>query len=78
MTRESPVLYKNLNFLRMFLALLVTWSHCYPLTNGGPELFQKYIGSLSGGGIAVKGFFFISGYLVTASWVRSESCPRGN
>jgi peptidoglycan/LPS O-acetylase OafA/YrhL len=54
----------NLNVLRLFLALLVLYSHCYPLAIGS---------SNRAGYAAVDLFFFISGLLITASWLRSKS-----
>lgn len=64
--------YDNLNFVRVFLAILVTWSHCYPLT-GSTEPISSIVSTETGGAIAVKAFFFISGFLVTISWIRSQN-----
>ena len=58
----------NLDVVRLFLAWLVTFSHCYPLTNS-TEPISKILVHQSGGGLAVNGFFLISGYLVAVSWM---------
>lgn len=64
--------YDNLNFVRVFLSILVTWSHCYPLT-GAREPISEILPSETGGAIAVKAFFLISGFLVMKSWYRAEN-----
>lgn len=62
---------KNNNFdeLRLFAALLVLWSHSYPLSgNGNHEFLLKLTGGMdTGGGLGVAIFFAISGFLVTKS-----------
>jgi len=65
----------NFDFIRLFLAVLVIFSHSFPLT-GEPanELFLRATrGQLTGGQIAVDAFFIISGYLITASFEHSRS-----
>jgi hypothetical protein len=64
--------YPMLNLVRLVLSIMVTWSHCYPLTKH-QEPFEKYTGAISAGSIAVIGFFFISGFLVTQSYTRNPS-----
>ena len=64
--------YDNLNFVRVVLSLLVTWSHCYPLT-GTAEPISNLLITETAGSIAVEAFFFISGLLVVKSWLRSKS-----
>ena len=65
----------NFDFLRLFLAILVIFSHCYPL-GVGTEANEPFIrlthGQATGGAIAVDLFFIMSGYLITASVLRSE------
>jgi peptidoglycan/LPS O-acetylase OafA/YrhL len=62
--------------MRLFLAVLVIFSHCYPVTLGttlNEPIAKVTHGNVSGGLLAVDIFFLISGYLVTASLVRSKS-----
>ncbi len=62
----------NLNAIRLGLSLLVLYSHCYPLSFGTAaatvQNFQNTVGY-----VAVDLFFFISGLLIAASWLRSKS-----
>lgn len=71
----EPHTGNNFDFLRFLLAVLVIFSHSFLLAGqGGQEPLslltrrQTYLGE-----IAVDGFFAISGYLITASWLRSRS-----
>ena len=65
---------RSLNLIRLLLALVVTWSHCYPLAGKGEaEPIGKLTGIFSGGSFAVFGFFFISGMLITDSWLNSKN-----
>lgn len=57
----------SLNFLRLFLALLVIFSHSISLGGFGNETIA---GNDTLGGIAVDGFFGISGFLICASAIR--------
>jgi peptidoglycan/LPS O-acetylase OafA/YrhL len=67
----------NLNSIRLFLALVVILSHSFPLCFGlGGEAMGEPMSRLtrhqvSSGSVAVNLFFFISGLLITASWLRS-------
>jgi peptidoglycan/LPS O-acetylase OafA/YrhL len=63
----------NFDFLRIFAAALVLFSHCFPLFGKSPEPFSWAMGYEEGGGLAVQIFFVISGFLVSASLIR-----RGN
>lgn len=55
--------------LRLFLALVVVYSHSYAVGGFGNEWTLHYIkGQTTGGSVAVLGFFGISGYLVTKSF----------
>lgn len=69
----------NLDFLRFFFAALVIFSHSYPLLYGeqaGNQIEPLWLltrGQLTGGRLAVAFFFIISGFLITASWMRSQS-----
>jgi peptidoglycan/LPS O-acetylase OafA/YrhL len=57
--------HNNLNAIRLLLALLVLYAHCYPLA-------VPNTGSVAGA-LAVDLFFFLSGLLITGSWLRSKS-----
>lgn len=60
------------DFMRLFAALLVLWSHSYPLTGRNPqEPLARLTGIESMGGMGVAIFFVLSGYLVTLSLERS-------
>ena len=65
----------NYDFLRFFAASLVIFSHCYPLT-GQREFLAAWIADVSFGDLAVRIFFIISGYLVTASMAHSRSAAQ--
>ena len=66
----------NFDFLRLALAVLVIYSHAYPLGLGS-ELTEPFLrathGQATGGGLAVDGFFIMSGFLICASAQRSSS-----
>ena len=57
-----------LNLLRLLLAALVIVSHARPLGGLGED---PHVGDLKLGTFAVGGFFVISGYLITATGLRS-------
>jgi peptidoglycan/LPS O-acetylase OafA/YrhL len=68
----------NFNIMRLLLALMVIFSHSFPLAlgygDGGNEPLKAWTRQQeSFGTVAVDMFFFISGFLVTASWLRSKS-----
>lgn len=60
--------------LRLLAAMLVLWSHCFPL-GGRPhaEPLASTLGLDTLGGVGVAIFFVLSGYLVTLSLERSSS-----
>lgn len=62
----------NFDFARFVAASLVLFSHSYSLTGrGGDEpLAQLTHGHFTFGGLAVRVFFVISGFLVCQSWLR--------
>jgi peptidoglycan/LPS O-acetylase OafA/YrhL len=62
-----------LNFLRLLFALMVIVSHSFPLGFGRDD---PHTPSSSVGGIAVTGFFLLSGFLIAQSWTRSASLWR--
>ncbi len=64
----------NFDFFRVFFAALVIFAHSYFLTRmHSPEPMQWLSHNQADfGAIAVDGFFVISGFLITASWFRSQ------
>jgi peptidoglycan/LPS O-acetylase OafA/YrhL len=61
--------------LRLLLASLVIFSHSYPLLLGSNEsepICRATGGQRTAGEIAVDGFFLMSGFLITASWMRNK------
>lgn len=59
----------NFGFLRTFFAMLVLYSHCFPLTMGhnNSEPLMRVTRCMTLGSLAVNCFFAISGYLITLS-----------
>lgn len=70
----------NLDLMRLIFAVLVIYSHSFPLLYG--EMYGNRIepfsrcthGQVTGGTLAVAFFFVISGYLITQSW---QHCSSG-
>ena len=63
----------NFDVLRLGAALLVIFSHSYPLTKTTPEPVMAWFGGyVEGGGLGVATFFAISGFLVTRSLERHD------
>lgn len=61
--------HNALNFLRLFFAVLVIFSHAIVLGDYGSEALW---GNGTLGGIAVDGFFAVSGFLIAASAMRNH------
>ena len=68
--------HNNFDLLRFFLAAGVIVTHAYPLLLGvgTPEpLATLTHGQVTLGSVCVAGFFIISGFLVTGSWMRTAT-----
>jgi peptidoglycan/LPS O-acetylase OafA/YrhL len=65
----------NFDLLRLFFAALVIFSHSFELLRQADPL-QARIVCTSPGALAVDGFFLISGYLITQSWITDPSVRR--
>jgi peptidoglycan/LPS O-acetylase OafA/YrhL len=64
----------SIGFLRFLLASLVVWSHSPGVGGLGIDPIARYTrGFENGGTLAVAGFFFLSGFLITRSYGTSGS-----
>ena len=65
----------NFDFLRFWFASLVLFYHCYPLLQGSTARQSDSLARFApmAAGSSVDFFFVISGFLVTASWLRSRT-----
>ena len=68
----------SIGFLRWLLAFAVIFSHAGPIAGfyGGKDLGTQWSDEQSLGGVAVCGFFFLSGFLITRSKMGRSSTPR--
>jgi peptidoglycan/LPS O-acetylase OafA/YrhL len=69
----------NLDFLRLLFALAVIFSHSYPLVTAIPDdepLWRLTHHHDTLGGLAVVFFFFVSGFLITGSYISSPNLGR--
>jgi peptidoglycan/LPS O-acetylase OafA/YrhL len=63
----------NLNAIRLLLAILVIFSHSFALTGKIDPFFVYSEYQATCGELAVDLFFFISGVLITASWLNCKT-----
>lgn len=68
----------SIGFIRWLMAFMVIFSHAGPLGGfyGGMDLGTQWSEEQSLGGVAVCGFFFLSGFLITKSKMGRSSTPR--
>lgn len=68
----------SIGFLRWAMAFMVIFSHAGPVAGifGGVDVGAQWGAETSLGGVAVTGFFFLSGMLITRSMMRSRSPIR--
>ena len=68
----------SIGFLRWLMAFAVIFSHAGPLGDfyGGHDLGVQFSSEQSLGGVAVAGFFFLSGFLITKSRQGSSTIFR--
>lgn len=68
----------SIGFLRWLMAFAVIFSHAGPLAGfyGGHDLGTQISTEQSLGGVAVAGFFFLSGFLITKSRMGRSSTAR--
>ncbi|WP_118184605.1 acyltransferase family protein [Paraburkholderia phosphatilytica] len=76
MSPIKPESHENaFGFLRLLFASLVILAHTPELCDGNRhrEILTMLFGTISSGDLAVDGFFFISGYLISASYLKSRT-----
>jgi peptidoglycan/LPS O-acetylase OafA/YrhL len=73
MSTSPPARNRNLDLIRLIAAILVMFSHSYPLAGRAIEEPFLWTFGHTGGDIALCTFFVISGYLIAASYIRSQS-----
>ncbi|MET1115337.1 MAG: acyltransferase [Comamonas sp.] len=72
MSTPLPARNRNLDLIRLIAAILVLFSHAYPLAGRAIEEPFLWTFGHTGGDIALCTFFVISGYLIAASYIRSQ------
>lgn len=72
-----PRVGNNFNLIRLLLAWLVIVEHSYALLGINKyEPIHRVFGHFSSGEFAVNGFFVLSGFLISKSWLNDPSLPR--
>src|SRR4051794_2006572 len=72
--KENSGRANNFDVLRLVLAVMVIFSHSFPLLwgdNSREPLMRLTGGQITAGELAVAGFFILSGFLITKSWLQS-------
>jgi peptidoglycan/LPS O-acetylase OafA/YrhL len=72
--KENSGRANNFDVLRLVLAVMVIFSHSFPLLwgdNSHEPLMRLTGGQITAGELAVAGFFILSGFLITKSWLQS-------
>ncbi|MEW9584357.1 acyltransferase family protein [Paraburkholderia sp. DGU8] len=72
----SPGRLANFDDLRLAFAAMVLFSHSFALLGVADPIRSVVTGGGDPGALAVDGFFLISGYLITKSWLSDPSVPR--
>jgi peptidoglycan/LPS O-acetylase OafA/YrhL len=72
---KTPRKDNNFGALRLFFASIVILAHSPAILDGNSsrELLTNIFGTLSSGVVGVDGFFIISGYLITNSFLRTPT-----
>lgn len=72
----SALRRNNFNAIRIAMALMVVWSHCFALYYGTEDFEPVSLllnGHYNAGEIAVRIFFIVSGFLITQSFLNSRT-----